>query len=109
MRVLIDECLPRALARHIPGHECATVQQMQWTGKKNGELLSVANPQFDVLLTIDSGIQHQQNLTGRRIAILLLNAHSNQLEDLLPLISKVIFALDSIQPGQVLRVGNLHG
>jgi hypothetical protein len=55
MKVLIDECLPRALKRLFTGHECRTVQ----------ELLSVAEREFDVLVTIDHGIQHRQSLAGR--------------------------------------------
>jgi len=53
MKVLVDECLPRALKRHLVGHECRTVQEMGWSGKKNDVLLSLAEPEFDVLITID--------------------------------------------------------
>jgi hypothetical protein len=58
---------------------------MGWSGKKNGELLSLAETEFDGLLTMDQGFEHQQNLSRRRIAILLLVARSNQIEDLAPL------------------------
>jgi uncharacterized protein DUF5615 len=53
MRVLIDENLPRKIAGHLKGHECRTVAECGWAGKKNGELLSLAEDQFDVLLTLD--------------------------------------------------------
>jgi hypothetical protein len=52
MRILIDENLPRKLAAHLEGHECRTVVECGWSGKKNGELLTLADPQFDVLLTL---------------------------------------------------------
>lgn len=104
MRVLIDECLPRALKGYISEHECATVQQMNWAGKKNGELLAAADSQFDVLLTIDGGMQYQQNLTGRHIAIVVISARSNQLEDLLPMMAEVASAIKDVRSGQVLRI-----
>jgi len=53
MRVLLDENLPSKLAGHIVGHDCSTVVLYGWSGKKNGELLALADPLFDVLLTLD--------------------------------------------------------
>lgn len=104
MKVLIDECLPRALKRLFTGHDCRTVWELGWSGKKNGDLLSVAELEFDVLVTIDQGIQHQQNLAGCRIAILILGAQSNQIEDLAPLIPAALAALRSIGPGDVATI-----
>jgi hypothetical protein len=101
MKLLIDECLPRALKHLFTGHDCRTVQELRWSGKKNGDLISVAEPEFDVLVTIDQGIQHQQNLVGRQIAILILVAQSNQIEDLVPLVPAALAALASIGPGRV--------
>ena len=80
MRLLIDECLPRALKRLLQEHTCRTVQEMGWSGKKNGELLLLAETEFDALLTMDKGFEHQQNFSRSRIAILLLVARSNQIE-----------------------------
>ncbi len=74
MRLLIDECLPRALKLHFRGHACHTVQEMGWSGKKNGALLDAAERDFDVLVTIDQGIQRQQNLANRKLAPLALAA-----------------------------------
>jgi predicted nuclease of predicted toxin-antitoxin system len=64
MKVLIDECSPKALKRYLAdyGHECVTVQQAGWAGKKNGELLDLAEPLFDVLVTSDTNVQYQQIL-----------------------------------------------
>ena len=106
MRLLIDECLPRALKLLLQEHTCRTVQEMGWSGKKNGELLSLAEAEFDALLTMDQGFEHQQNLSQRRIAMLLLVARSNQIEDLAPIVPAALKALDVIGPGQVVRVGN---
>ena len=106
MKVLIDENLPRKLAGHLKGHECRTVAECGWAGKKNGELLSLAEPEFDVLLTLDKNIPYQQDLKLGRIAILIVRAHSNRIQDLLPVIPDCLVALRSIKPGQIVRVGN---
>ena len=104
MRVLIDECLPRALKRLLIEHECRTVQEMGWSGKKNGLLLLLAVPEFDVLLTMDQGIEYQQNLSNLNIAILALSAKSNQIEDLAPIVPAALTALQGIRPGQFLKI-----
>ena len=105
MRLLIDECLPRALKRLFRGHTCRTVQEMAWSGIKNGALLSLAEAEFDALITIDQGFEYQQNLKERRIAILLLVSRSNQIEDLAPIVPAALTALAMILPGQVVRIG----
>ncbi|MFN7999192.1 MAG: DUF5615 family PIN-like protein [Bryobacteraceae bacterium] len=104
MKVLIDENLPRKLAGHLKGHECRTVADCGWSGKKNGELLAFAEPEFEVLLTLDKNIPYQQDLNRSRIAILIVRARSNRIQDLLPVIPECLAALEQIQPGQVVRV-----
>jgi predicted nuclease of predicted toxin-antitoxin system len=76
MRVLIDECAPRALKKHLihQGHECLTVQEAGWSGKQNGELLSLAEVDFHVFVTVDTNLRYQQNLESRRIAIVILQS-----------------------------------
>jgi predicted nuclease of predicted toxin-antitoxin system len=64
MRLLLDECVPKRLKRELRGHDVLTVQDAGWAGVKNGALLRVAEGSFDVLLTVDQGVEHQQNLTG---------------------------------------------
>jgi predicted nuclease of predicted toxin-antitoxin system len=107
MKILIDENLPRKLAAHLEGHECRTVFECGWSGKKNGELLALADPQFDVLLTLDKNLPFQQDLDSVGIAVLIIRARSNRIQDLLPVIPDCLTALKSIRPGQVVRVGNL--
>lgn len=106
MKVLIDENLPRKLAEHLKEIQCRTVAECGWAGKKNGELLSLAESEFDVLLTLDKNIPYQQDLNSRRIAILIVRAPSNRIQDLLPVIPECLIALQSIEPGRVVRVGN---
>jgi predicted nuclease of predicted toxin-antitoxin system len=108
MKILIDENLPRKLAVHLEGHECKTVVGCGWSGKKNGELLALADAQFDVLLTLDKNLPFQQDLGSVRIAVLIIRARSNRIQDLLPVIPDCLAALTSIRPGQVVRVGNLN-
>ena len=106
MKILLDECIPRKFKRSFPGHDSQTVPEAGFAGKKNGELLSLAERSgFEVFLTIDQGIEFQQNLTGRNIAILILRAKSNQLDDLLPLVDECVHKMLEITPGQVLKVG----
>lgn len=107
MRLLIDECLPVNLKKHFVGHDCRTLKEMGWLGKKNGELLSLAENQFDFLVTIDQGIPHQQSLSGSGMRLLLFEAPTNSLEDLLPLIPKALEALSSATTStRVLRVAS---
>jgi hypothetical protein len=105
MHVLLDEQLPRHLAREIGVHDVSTVQQRGWAGLQNGELLCVAaDAGFDVLVTADRNLQFQQNLSQSRIGIILVIAPSNALEDLLPLVSNLLAAIPKSRSGQLLRV-----
>jgi predicted nuclease of predicted toxin-antitoxin system len=87
------------------GYDCLTVQEEGWSGKENGELLALADARFAVFVTIDQNIRYQQNLTGRKIAVVILRARSNRLEDLRPLFPACVAAVRSIQPGSVVEVG----
>jgi predicted nuclease of predicted toxin-antitoxin system len=104
MRVLLDECIPRKLKAHLAGHECRTVSEAGWAGKRNGELLSLAESSFDVFLTLDKGVQYQQNLSGRVLAVLIVRVQSNRIEDLITCVPACLAALESIRPSQVIRL-----
>lgn len=86
------------------GHEVVTVAEAGWAGKKNGELLRLAEERFDVLLSTDKGIPHQQNVSRFDLAVVLLRAKSNAHEDLAPLMNKINAALGSMEPGSVVRI-----
>jgi hypothetical protein len=106
MRVLLDECVPRKLKSNLVGHECRTVPEQGLAGKRNGELLALAERAgFDVFLSVDRGIEFQQNLQSRRIGVLLVRARSSRLADLLPHVPEVLSRLESLRPGEVVRVG----
>jgi hypothetical protein len=105
MRILLDECVPRRLRFELPGHDVRTVPEMGWTGKKNGELLQLmAADTFDVLLTVDQNLRHQQDLQAAGIAVIILVAQSNRAADLVPLMTAVESQLSSIQPGDVVEI-----
>lgn len=101
MTILLDHCLPKRLRRLLPGYQVTTTREMRWEEFQNGELLSLAEQQFDVFLTIDKGIKHQQNMTGRTITVTTLRAKKNSIEFLAPLAPKVLALLPAVQPGQV--------
>ncbi len=105
MRVLLDEQLPRHLARELTGHDVRTVQQQGWAGRKNGELLRrAADEGFEVFLTADQNLEFQQNLARAPLGVVVLVAPSNALEDLLPLVPGALAAIYAGRPGQVVRV-----
>jgi hypothetical protein len=105
MRILLDECVPRRLRQELPGHDVRTVPEMGRSGKKNGESLQLMVGQgFEVLLTVDRGLRHQQNLQAAGVAVVVVVAASNRLADLLPLMASVQAALPSLHPGDVVEV-----
>lgn len=106
MRVLIDECLPAGLKESLAalGCEADTVRRAGYGAKKNGELLSLMEGRWDVLVTNDRNIRYQQNMSGRNVSILILCAKSNRIKDLLPLMPLCAKALQSITPGQIVEV-----
>jgi predicted nuclease of predicted toxin-antitoxin system len=107
MKILVDECLPAPIVKSLApfGHECKTVREVGLASRKNGELLSLADGKWDVLLTNDRNMKYQQNLIGKTISIMILCANSNRLGDLLPLMPACLEALGTIQRGQVVEVG----
>ena len=104
MKVLMDECLPRKLKHHLSGHIASTVPEMGWAGIKNGASLRLMESTFEAFITIHSNMQYQQNLGTLQIGIVVLAAPDNTIETLLPLASKILQALDSIQAGQIVKV-----
>jgi hypothetical protein len=105
MRILIDECIDERFRNSLPGHDCQTARYAGLAGLENGELLRAAETgKFDVFLTVDQGIEYQQNLTARKIAIIIFRTKSNRLKDLLPLAPACLARIESMQPGQVVRI-----
>ena len=105
MRVLLDESLPRPLAKLLVGHEVKTVTEMGWTALKNGPLLRQAADTFDAVLTADQNIQFQQNVKTLPIAVVVLVAETNRIESLAPLVPKILEQLNALEPKTLIRVG----
>ena len=105
MRVLLDANLPRALARRLAGHEAQSVHQRGWSDLDDGALLDACAGAYDALVTLDQSLRFQQNLRGRPVAVVLLRASSNRIQDLEPLIPALLAALPGAPPGQVTLVG----
>ena len=105
MRILLDECVNQRLRKYLPGHECQSARYAGFGGLKNGELLDAAQAaDFEVLLTVDRGIEYQQDLNRRNIAIVILQSKSIQLNDLIPLMPACLDHLKLIRPGQVVKI-----
>jgi predicted nuclease of predicted toxin-antitoxin system len=105
VRILLDECLPRRLKRDLTGYEAKSVPEMGWAGQTNGTLLTLAQADFDVFLTVDRNLSFQQDVNKFNIAVIVLVAKSNKHAALQPLIAEVLTALAALAPGQVVRVG----
>ncbi len=102
MRILLDESLPHDLAALIAGHEVSTVRTEGWASIKNGELLALAAAKFDAFITADRSLEFQQNLATLPIAMVLLVARKNRLQDLEPLLPELVALLNHL-PAKVLR------
>ena len=105
MRVLLDESLPRPFATLLSGHEVRTVAAMGWSGKQNGELLRLAADSFDVLLTADRNLEHQQNLITLPISVVVLVAPANRIESLQALVPELLELLKAMPPRRLVHLG----
>ena len=104
MKILLDECIDRRLAQEIAGHEIVTVPQAGWAGIKNGDLLRLAQAQFDVFVTVDRNLSFQQQLPNFGIAVIILHAPTNRLKDLRPLVPQLLQVLPLVPKGEARRV-----
>ncbi len=105
MKILLDECIDQKLRLLFIGHDCQTAGYAKLAGLKNGVLLAAAElVGFELMITTDQEIPYQQNLGRRKIAILILCAPTNRLADLKLLVPAVFRVLESVTPGQVVRV-----
>ena len=105
MRILLDECLDWRLCETLSDHQCFSVNEMGWKGVTNGQLLRMAEREFDVFLTGDRNLAFQQNLTKFDIAVVVLEAQSTRPADTAPLMPQVLAVLSTIQPKEVIRIG----
>ena len=92
-RILLDECVDWRLARHLQPHAVMTVAKAGWAGVKHGRLLREAEARFDVFITVDRNLSFQQRLIDADLAVVVLHAPTNRLQDLLPLVPDLLKAI----------------
>ena len=102
MNILLDECTPRIVKKRLPHFAISTVQEMGWAGIKNGMLLKLAEAQFEVFITTDKNLRHQQNLANRKLALILLP--TNQVPIVAALVPEIEAALNNIQIGDFIEI-----
>jgi predicted nuclease of predicted toxin-antitoxin system len=104
MRLLLDECVPARLRQALPTHQVSTVVQAGWSGIKNGKLLALAATGFDALITVDKNLAYQQHVASLPVAVLVLDAPSNEMHHLLPLVPMLETALTQLQARTLLTI-----
>lgn len=105
MKILLDHNLDWRLCRHLTGHEAVSAHLTGWQALSNGDLLYQAESEgFAVLLTGDTNLSYQQNISGRSIALVILRAFDNRRKTHQPMMAEVLEVLETIQPGQVVEV-----
>jgi len=105
VKILLDECVDRRLARELADHFVITVPRRGWAGIKNGDLLALAEKEFDAFITVDRKLATQQDLTKFKIAVALLRARTNRLEDIRPLVPELLKKLSRASAGVLTMIG----
>lgn len=101
MKVLLDECIDRRLAKYLTTLTVLTVPQMGWSGLKNGKLLKVAEENFDAFITVDKNLSIQQPVSNFNIAVLVIKTKSNRLNDLILFSDQIMSSILVAKPGTV--------
>jgi predicted nuclease of predicted toxin-antitoxin system len=105
VRVVLDANLPVDFGALLTGHQVDSVHQRGWSDLDNGALLTACQAEYDAFVTLDQSLRYQQNLRGRPMAVLILHARSNRLQDLSQLVPALLAVLPTAPPGQVTLVG----
>ena len=104
MKILLDECVPFKLKNVLSGHHVYSVNMMAWAGVKNGDLIKLADNQFDVFITIDKNLSYQQNLSRIRMAIVLISVKNNKVDTILSKSNELLKLLSDLKPAQFYTV-----
>ena len=102
MKILFDQGTPAPLRHELPGHNISTAYEMGWAELENGDLLKAAEASFDAFITTDQNLRYQQNLSGRRLAILVLPTTS--WPKIRAQIKKVAAAVNALHPGDFVEL-----
>ena len=103
-RILLDNCVPVRFAKFLTGHTVVHAQKMGWDKLLDGPLLSLAEHNFDLIVTVDKSMQFQQRITGRGFAVIVLRAKRNTVSKLEPLVPQLLVAIANVQPGEVREI-----
>lgn len=107
MRVLLDENVDRLLkSLFAADFEVFSVRERGWNGKNNGELLRLAEREFDAFVTMDRNLEHQQNLSALNLAVIVLRARSNAYPVVAPLMPEMNEVLRTVRAGEVVHVAS---
>ncbi len=104
MRVLLDECVNPRVRSAFPDHPVKTVLEMGWCGITNGKLLALAQDRFDVFVTLDKNLEHQQNLGKLTFGIIVVSVPDNKIKSYRPIFDQLLQAAGVVVPGQVIRI-----
>jgi predicted nuclease of predicted toxin-antitoxin system len=98
MKILLDECVTKRLKMYIEEFEVFTVRELELSGVKNGKLLTYCvENKFDILLTIDKNLMHQQNLEKYPVTIVVLNCFTSKIEELITFLPSFKLQMESLQ------------
>ncbi len=89
MKLLLDECVARDVKHDFRGHDVSTVEEAGFKGLKNGDLLRSASGVYDVLITVDQNLPHQQNISSLQLAVIVIVANGITYQKLRPLLPDV--------------------
>ncbi|MCY4361037.1 MAG: hypothetical protein OXE42_02450 [Gammaproteobacteria bacterium] len=101
MKLLLDESIPRRLKFDLSAFDVKTVPEIGWAGKRNGDLLQLASGEFNLFITVDKNLQHQQTIENYDIAVVVLDAVSNKYEELTKLIPSLINKIHNLEKGRI--------
>jgi hypothetical protein len=102
MKILFDQGTPAPLRHELPGHSVSTAYEMGWAELENGDLLTSAEASFDAFITTDQNLRYQQNLSGRRLAILVLPTTS--WPKIQAQLKKVAATVNALRPGDFVEL-----
>jgi hypothetical protein len=102
VKILLDECVPRLLKKRLTAWDVQTVQELGWSGLKNGALLAAADGRFDAFITTDKNLRHQQNFAKYKLAVVLLP--DNRARIVAALVPHVENVLPTLQPGDFVEI-----
>jgi len=107
MRLLLDECVPRPLLRDLKGFDATHVTDAGWSGRRNGALIQLmVGAKFDTLLTVDRGIEFQQNVVASGIGVVVVLTPANRLKELRALLPQTRDGLSRVSAGHLIKVGD---